>query len=69
MDGLNIHDMWHIAATIIVMIVGIAVIKNDIKWIKQWSKEHADLDTERFNAHSADIRELRRTVMNGGDDR
>lgn len=60
MDIFDLRTLINLGAYVLGMGVTIAVVRNDIKWIKRWTEEHDRSDDERFREVRQDIRELRR---------
>lgn len=60
MDILDVRTLLDIGMYVLGMGITIAVVKTDVRWIKQWCKEHKDEDERRFDKVDRDIRELRR---------
>jgi hypothetical protein len=59
MNGIDAHDLLHIGSSIVGLIVTVAVIKTDIRWIRKWCSEHKESDDAGFERAREDIRELR----------
>lgn len=53
----------NVLTVVVTVSVGVAVLKNDIKWIKGWTETHEELDKTRFEATGKDIRELREQLF------
>lgn len=64
-DLFNAHDLLHIGFYALGMIVSIAVVKTDIRWIRKWCDDHQQKDDANFKDARDDIRELRKQVMRG----
>jgi hypothetical protein len=58
-DLLNAHDLLHAGVSLFAMAVTIAVIKNDVRWIRKWCDDHQKADDACFEQARTDIRELR----------
>lgn len=59
MDGINLHDMFAAGSTGIALLITVMVVRNDVKWLKDWCKEHKLDDDRRFDELAEDIREYR----------
>lgn len=60
MDILDIRTLVDLGVYILGMGITIAVVKTDVRWIKQWCREHKEEDEKRFDKVDRDIRDLRR---------
>jgi hypothetical protein len=63
MDILNAHDLAHFGVYIMGMAVTIAVLRTDMRWLKEWSRRHEEADVDRFYQLGEDVRELRHKIM------
>jgi hypothetical protein len=52
-------DIQHVITSGTIGIATIAVIKNDLKWIKSWMQTHDKHDDERFRDLTAHVDKLR----------
>lgn len=53
-------DWLHIISSAAVGVAIIATVKTDIRWIKQWCRDHKKSDEEDFKDLRAQVAELRR---------
>jgi len=57
---LDLHDWIELAVTLLGFVVTIVTVKVDMKWVKQWCREHKEDDEREFAEIKSDIRDLRR---------
>lgn len=54
-------ETWiQLGAYVLSLGIAVAVIKNDIRWMREWCKDHQAQDSASFNDLKEDIRDLRR---------
>jgi hypothetical protein len=62
MDGMQPSDWIQILVFVGSLMIAVAVLKNDIKWIGKTLEEHQKNDSEAFGRLDRDIRELRNDI-------
>jgi hypothetical protein len=58
----GLHDVLSIGANGVYVIVAVAVLRSDIKWLRDAFTKHERLDDQRFEAVDRDIRDLRKDI-------
>jgi hypothetical protein len=58
MGSLDLHDWVEIGVTLVGFLVTIVTVKVDMKWIKQWCRDHKADDEREFAEVHKDIRYL-----------
>lgn len=56
---LSLHDLVIIGVQLLGFIVMIVTVKVDVRWIKQWCRDHREEDQREFQEVKSDIRDLR----------
>jgi hypothetical protein len=51
-------DLVHIGVTLAGVVITVAVVKNDLKWIREWMHEHKEAHRERDADVSTRLRKL-----------
>ena len=62
--AVDLRTALEVGSTLLTGVTVVATMKNDIRWIKRWMREHQHTDDESFKRVDTQLAELRTHQIN-----